>query len=221
MMSQNERMQLDDSVQSTPNPSPVDDAAAEAEFQRELIANIPHLRAFARFVTQNADHANDLVQDTIVRALRARHQFAPGTNFKAWTFTILRNLHVNNLRRQRLKFDSIEDGALDYFAVAPGQEARLEFQELKRGMAKLSREHREVLILVGASGFSYEEAAEICNCAVGTIKSRLSRARTELYRILVGEEAAAKADAAATEPSGEDRKARRRPGRRLETTAAV
>jgi RNA polymerase sigma-70 factor (ECF subfamily) len=78
-----------------------------------------------------------------------------------------------------------------------------------------------VLILVGASGFSYEEAAEICNCAVGTIKSRLSRARTELYRILVGEEAAAKADAAATEPSGEDRKARRRPGRRLETTVAV
>jgi RNA polymerase sigma-70 factor (ECF subfamily) len=220
-MSQNEDMQLGATIQPTPNPSPVDDAAAEAEFQRELIANIPHLRAFARFVTQNADHANDLVQDTIVRALRARHQFAPGTNFKAWTFTILRNLHVNNLRRQRLKFDSIEDGALDYFAVAPGQEARLEFQELKRGMAKLSREHREVLILVGASGFSYEEAAEICNCAVGTIKSRLSRARTELYRILVGEEAAAKADAAATEPSGEDRKARRRPGRRLETTVAV
>ncbi len=219
-MSESE-LKMDTSIQTSPNLPPVDDAAAEAEFQRELIANIPHLRAFARFVTQNADHANDLVQDTIVRALRARHQFQPGTNFKAWTFTILRNLHVNNLRRQRLKFDSIEDGALDYFAVAPGQEARLEFQELKRGMAKLSREHREVLILVGASGFSYEEAAEICGCAVGTIKSRLSRARTELYRILVGEEAAAKADAAATEPSGDVGKSRRRPGRRLETTVAV
>jgi RNA polymerase sigma-70 factor, ECF subfamily len=215
-------MKMDDPFVSSPAPSSTDAATdADDEFQRELIANIPHLRAFARFVTQNADHANDLVQDTIVRALRARHQFTPGTNFKAWTFTILRNLHVNNLRRQRLKFDSIEDGALDYFAIAPSQESRLEFQELKRGMAKLSREHREVLILVGASGFSYEEAAEICNCAVGTIKSRLSRARTELYRILVGDEAAAKADAAATVPSGDDRKARRRPGRRLETTVAV
>lgn len=183
------------------------------EFQRELIANIPHLRAFARFVTQNADQANDLVQDTIVRALRAQHQFTPGTNFKAWTFTILRNLHVNNLRRQRLKFDSIEDGALDYFAVQPNQEARLEFQELKRGMAKLSREHREVLILVGASGFSYEEAAAICHCAVGTIKSRLSRARHELYRTLVGS-SVENGDAAvsddATVDADQDKRTRRR-----------
>jgi RNA polymerase sigma-70 factor (ECF subfamily) len=176
-----------DETQPAPRPVALDPAQVEA-FHQELIANIPHLRAFARFVTQNADQANDLVQDTIVRALRAQHQFAPGTNFKAWTFTILRNLHVNNLRRSRLKFDSIEDGALEYFAVPPGQESRLEFQELKRGMAKLSREHREVLVLVGASGFSYEEAAEICGCAVGTIKSRLSRARQELYRLLVGDE---------------------------------
>ena len=161
-----------------------------SEFERELIENIPHLRAFARFVTQNADQANDLVQDTIVRALRAQHQYQPGTNLKAWTFTILRNLHVNNLRRSRIRMESIEDGALDVFAVQPDQHARLEFQELRRAMAKLSPEHREVLILVGASGFRYEEAAVICNCAVGTVKSRLSRARNELYRLLLGDEAA-------------------------------
>ena len=160
----------------------------QTEFERELIANIPHLRGFARFVTQNADQANDLVQDTIVRALRAQHQYQPGTNFKAWTFTILRNLHVNNLRRQRVRMESIEDGALDVFSVAPNQYARLEFQELHRALAKLSPEQREVLILVGASGFRYEEAAEICKCAIGTIKSRLSRARNELYKLLLGED---------------------------------
>lgn len=169
----------------------------QTEFERELIANIPHLRAFARFVTQNSDQANDLVQDTIVRALRAQHQYQPGTNFKAWTFTILRNLHVNNLRRQRMRMESIEDGALDVFAVAPDQYARLEFQELRRALVKLSPEQREVLILVGASGFRYEEAAAICKCAVGTIKSRLSRARNELYQLLLGDEEDQSAMAAA------------------------
>ncbi len=158
----------------------------QSDFERELVAHIPHLRAFARFVTQNSDQANDLVQDTIVRALRAQHQFQPGTNFKAWTFTILRNLHVNNIRRRHVKLESIEEGALDVYAVSPEQEKKLEFQELRVALAKLSREHREVLLLVGASGFQYEEAAEICKCAVGTIKSRLSRARSELYELLVG-----------------------------------
>ena len=158
----------------------------QTDFERELIANIPHLRAFAGFVTQNADQAHDLVQDPIVRALRAQHQYQPGMNFKAWTFTSLRNLHINNLRRRRVRMESIEDGALESFAVAPEQMARLEFQELRHALAKLSREHREVLILVGAGGFRYEEAAQICKCAIGTIKSRLSRARAELRALLLG-----------------------------------
>ena len=156
-----------------------------SEFSQGVVDLVPHLRAFARMITQNHDKANDLVQDTIVRALKAEHQFTPGTNLKAWMFTILRNLHVNNLRRNKIRFDSIEDGALDYFAIAPSQESYLEFQELKRCMAMLSREHREILILVGASGFSYEEAAEICGCAVGTIKSRLSRGRQELFAMMM------------------------------------
>ncbi len=159
-------------------------------FNKDIVDFIPHLRAFARLITQNHDRANDLVQDTIVRALKAEHQFTPGTNMKAWLFTILRNLHVNNLRRNKIRFDSIEDGALDYFSVAANQESHLELQELKRCLAKLSREHREILILVGASGFSYEEAANICGCAVGTIKSRLSRGRQELFHLMTeGEDA--------------------------------
>lgn len=181
----------------------------QTEFERELIANIPHLRAFAGFVTQHSDQANDLVQDTIVRALRAQHQFQPGTNFKAWTFTILRNLHINNLRRNRVRMDSIEDGALEAFAVAPDQYARLEFQELRRALAKLSPEHREVLILVGASGFRYEEAAIICKCAIGTIKSRLSRARAELRDLLLDDdEAQESAVAKGEEPDREGKRHR-------------
>jgi RNA polymerase sigma-70 factor (ECF subfamily) len=165
-------------------------AQAISQFNQDIVSLIPHLRAFGRMITQNPDKANDLVQDTIVRALRAEHQFTPGTNMKAWLFTILRNLHVNNLRRNKIRFDSIEDGALDYFAVASNQESHLELKEMQRCMTKLSREHREILILVGASGFSYEEAAEICKCAVGTIKSRLSRGRQELYELMVeGDEA--------------------------------
>jgi RNA polymerase sigma-70 factor (ECF subfamily) len=156
-----------------------------SQFSTEIVGFIPHLRAFARLITQNHDRANDLVQDTIVRALRAESQFTMGTNLKAWLFTILRNLHVNNLRRNKIRFDSIEDGALDYFAVPSNQESYLELQELRRCMTKLSPEHREILILVGASGFSYEEAANICGCAVGTIKSRLSRGRQELYNLMM------------------------------------
>ena len=161
-----------------------------AQFGQDIVGFTPHLRAFARLITKNHDRANDLVQDTIVRALKAEHQFTPGTNLKAWLFTILRNLHVNNLRRNKIRFDSIEDGALDYFAVAANQDSHLELQELRRCMLKLSREHREILILVGASGFSYEEAAKICGCAVGTIKSRLSRGRQELYELMMGSEEA-------------------------------
>jgi RNA polymerase sigma-70 factor (ECF subfamily) len=90
------------------------------------------------------------------------------------------------MRRRHVKLESIEEGALDVYAVSPEQEKKLEFQELRVALAKLSREHREVLLLVGASGFQYEEAAKICKCAVGTIKSRLSRARNELYQLLLG-----------------------------------
>lgn len=156
-------------------------------FNVELTETIPHLRAFARSLTGDADLADDLVQDAIVRALAARQQYTPGTNFKAWIFTILRNLHVNNLRRRKFRAEPIDDISPEMWSVLPRQDAKLEIDDFQRALAKLSPEQREVLILVGASGFSYEDAAEICECAVGTIKSRLSRARRDLFKLLTGD----------------------------------
>ena len=150
----------------------------------ELIATIPHLRAFARFLTGDRERADDLVQDAIVRALGAAHQFQPGTNFKAWIFTILRNLYYNEGRKRRVKVEPLDDVAANLYSVQPHQEIGLEFDDFRRAFWQLNEEQREVLILVGASGISYEDAAQICNCAVGTVKSRVSRARTQLGRIM-------------------------------------
>jgi RNA polymerase sigma-70 factor (ECF subfamily) len=159
------------------------------DFHNELTTIVPHLRAFARSLTQDADSADDLVQDTIVRAMDARQQFTPGTNFKAWMFTILRNLHVNGLRR-KYRTQPLDDVSASLHSVPAAQDSSLEYADLRRALAQLSHDQREVLVLVGATGFSYEEAAAICGCAVGTIKSRLSRARRELFRLMVGERAA-------------------------------
>ncbi len=155
-----------------------------ARIDAELIAAIPHLRAFARFLTGERERADDLVQDAIVRALAAAHQYQPGTNFKAWIFTILRNLYYNEGRKRRVKVEPFDDAAANLYAVQPHQEVGLAFDDFRRAFWQLNEEQREVLILVGASGMSYEDAARICNCAVGTVKSRVSRARTLLARIM-------------------------------------
>jgi RNA polymerase sigma-70 factor, ECF subfamily len=152
--------------------------------QEDLLACIPHLRAYARFLTGNRERADDLVQDALVRALTASHQFQAGTNLKAWVFTILRNLFYNEIRKNRLKVQSIDDIPGEGPATPPTQDANLEFADFRRAFWQLGQSQREVLIMVGASGLSYEEAAEICGCAVGTIKSRVSRARRELLKIL-------------------------------------
>jgi RNA polymerase sigma-70 factor, ECF subfamily len=152
--------------------------------QEDLLACIPHLRAYARFLTGNRERADDLVQDALVRALTASHQFQAGTNLKAWIFTILRNLFYNEIRKNRLKVQSIDDIPGEGPATPPTQDVNLEFADFRRAFWQLGQSQREVLIMVGASGLSYEEAAEICGCAVGTIKSRVSRARRELLKIL-------------------------------------
>lgn len=157
-------------------------------FNDELIGTISHLRSFARSLTGDADVADDLVQDAMTRALAAQHQFTPGTNFKAWIFTILRNLHVNNLRRRKFRAEPLDAVSPEMWSVLPRQDAQLEMDDFRRALARLSPEQREVLILVGASGFSYEDAAQICECAVGTVKSRLSRARRDLFKILSGDQ---------------------------------
>jgi RNA polymerase sigma-70 factor (ECF subfamily) len=155
---------------------------ASLEFRMALVESIPHLRAFARSLTRNREQADDLVHDAAVRALTAERQFSPGTNFKAWIFTILRNLYYNRWREQRVRSAILEDPALAGERLGPPQEAALKIRDFKRAFWQLGQDQREALILVGASGMSYEEAAAICQCPVGTVKSRVSRARQQLMQ---------------------------------------
>jgi len=157
---------------------------ASPEFRSALVDSIPHLRAFARSLTRNRDRADDLVHDAAVRALAAAEQFTPGTNFKAWIFTILRNLYYNEGRKDHSRNVPFDEAMVTEHAIPPTQESALEFCDFRRAFWQLGEDHREVLMLVGASGLSYEEAAKICDCAVGTIKSRVSRARQELTKLL-------------------------------------
>jgi RNA polymerase sigma-70 factor (ECF subfamily) len=152
--------------------------------EEDLLACVPHLRAFAWFLARNRERADDLVQDTIVRALGAAHRFQAGTNLKAWMFTILRNLHYNEVRKNRVQVQSLDDPLAYEPAILPSQMASLEFGDFRRAFWQLADDQREALILVGASGLSYEEAAKVCECPKGTIKSRVSRARRELLQIL-------------------------------------
>jgi RNA polymerase sigma-70 factor (ECF subfamily) len=161
---------------------PMADAAA-FDFRSALLENLPHLRAFARSLTRDKDLADDLVHDAVVRALTAATQFTPGTNFRAWMFTILRNLFYNENKKWTSKVVSLGDD-LARMKTNGSQEIQLEFADFRRAFWQLTADQREVLILVGAGGLSYEQAAEICNCRLGTIKSRISRARSDLRTIL-------------------------------------
>ena len=152
--------------------------------EKDLLTCVPHLRAFAWFLARNRERADDLVQDTIVRALAAAAQFRAGTNLKGWMFTILRNLHYNEVRKNRIQTQSLDDPLAYEPAVLPNQVASLEFGDFRRAFWQLADDRREALILIGASGLSYEEAAKVCDCPKGTIKSRVSRARRELLQIL-------------------------------------
>ena len=150
----------------------------------EILTCLPHLRAFARSLAANRDRADDLVRDAVLRALGAASQFTPGTNFKAWIFTILRNLHFNELRSNRSLMRPLEAADLKTYATTPTQLAALEYDDFRGAFNMLSAEQREALVLVAADGFRYDEVAAICGCAVGTIKSRVARARGEIERLL-------------------------------------
>jgi len=155
---------------------------ADNEFGRELLKAIPGLRAFARSLGASLDDTDDLVQETMVKAWANRHRFIPGTNLRTWLFTILRNTSFTEYRKRKRQVDDPEH--IEGLAAAAGQIAHLEMEEFKTALADVPQDQREALILVGASGFSYEEAAEICSCPVGTIKSRVNRARQRLARSL-------------------------------------
>lgn len=159
-------------------------ATDKADFKRELTAVVPHLRAFARGLCGRADMADDLVQEALLKAWAAQDRFEPGTSMRAWTFVILRNAFLTDMRRNRFHGD-YDEGVAERILTAPaGQEDPIHLADLHRALLTLAPERREALLLVGAGGFSYEEAAEICGCAVGTIKSRVGRARAALNAML-------------------------------------
>jgi RNA polymerase sigma-70 factor (ECF subfamily) len=188
-------------AQSEPRPAR-SSPQADDEFKRGLLELIPFLRAFARSLCGNPENADDLAQETLVKAWQARNMFTAGTNLKAWLFTILRNQFYSDRRRSWRQAPWDQDAAERIPGLSGEQSWAAELSDTARALGVLSDEQREALILVGAGGFSYEDAAAICNCAVGTVKSRVARARKSLIAVLEGEEPlplaphAAKGDAA-------------------------
>lgn len=168
-------------------PDQLKPLAADEVFREELVAVLPHLRAFARGLSGRADFADDLVQEAAVKAWTARERYQPGTNMRAWTFAILRNHYLSELRRNRRQTDLDEGVAERLLVMDADQEAPLHLNDMEVALQKLAPERREAVLLIGASGFSYEEASEIAGCPIGTMKSRVARARADLARMLNAE----------------------------------
>src|SRR6201986_4229328 len=173
----------------TSTPSAQAPKAENPDFKSELLSLVPFLRAFARSLTGNPEAADDLAQETLVKAWQSRASFIPGTNLKAWLFTILRNQFYSDRRRAWRQAPWDQEAAERIPGGGQDQGWAAELSDTARALRVLTDEQREALILVGAGGFSYEDAAEICNCAVGTVKSRVARARKALIAILDGDEA--------------------------------
>ena len=157
---------------------------AGGEPRDEIVAHLPALRAFALSLTRNASAADDLVQDTIVKAWTSFDRFTPGSNLRAWLFTILRNTFYSSRRRAGREVSDAQGVFAARLAEKPEHDGRLALRDFAVAFEKLNDEQREALILVGASGFSYEEAAEMCGVAVGTVKSRANRGRKRLVELL-------------------------------------
>ncbi len=152
--------------------------------RKAVLGAVPSLRAFAISLCGNVDRADDLVQETLLRAIANIDSFQPGTNMSAWLFTILRNHFRSEYRKRRREVADGEGHYAETLKSQPDQIGQVEFREFREALAQLPSDQREALVLVGASGFSYEEAAQICDCAVGTIKSRVNRARTRLAELM-------------------------------------
>jgi len=171
-------------------PLPQDEAPSaekvlpDNEFKALLASVIPHLRAYGRSLSGNPDLADDLTQDTMVKAWASRERFERGTSIKAWTFVILRNTFLSQMRRNKFHGEYDEVTVERTLSTPASQEDSGEMADLQRALMELPQDQREALILVGAGGLSYEEAANICDCALGTMKSRVSRARAALEEIM-------------------------------------
>jgi RNA polymerase sigma-70 factor (ECF subfamily) len=155
-----------------------------AQIKADLISVIPNLRAFAVSLSGNPDRADDLVQETLVKAWSNIGSFIEGTNLPAWLFTILRNIYYSDYRKRRREVADPEGAMAAKLAIAPAQNGHMDLLDFHAALQKLPNDQREALILIGASGLSYEEAAGICGCAVGTMKSRVNRARNRLAELL-------------------------------------
>ena len=157
----------------------------------ELVALVPELRAFALSLSRNPSLADDLVQETVLKAWAKLDSFTPGTNMRAWLFTILRNTFYSGARKAQREVADVDGAYAARLSQKPEHDGRLALRDFAVAFAKLPDEQREALILIGASGLTYEEAAETCGCAVGTIKSRLNRGRARLAELLeAGQDAA-------------------------------
>ena len=155
-----------------------------AELKQQFVEILPHLRAFARSLCGQQTLADDLVQETVLKAWAARDSFREGTNFKAWAFTILRNTYYSHMRTKKREVEDVDGVLVARLTALPDQEDKIELQDVKRALMALPDSQREALILVAASGFSYEEAASISGCATGTMKSRVNRARKNLLETM-------------------------------------
>jgi RNA polymerase sigma-70 factor (ECF subfamily) len=156
----------------------------DREFKNYLLAAIPPLRAFAISLTGRIDRADDLVQETLMKAWASRTSFQPGTKFKAWLFTILRNEYYTAFRKRKREVEDIDGAIAANVGVHPAQHGHMDLIDMQAALAKLPVDQREALLLVGANDMSYEDAATICGVAVGTIKSRVNRARGRLAELL-------------------------------------
>ena len=198
--------QLEDVERATRGEAPEDLAGRlnDAQFKKELSQIIPHLRAFGRSLSGNRDLADDLVQETLLKAWAARARFQAGTNMRAWTFIILRNLFLSQMRRARFKGEWDDVLAARILSAPASQDKEIELSDLQHALMRLPQAQREALILVGAGGFAYEEAAAICNCAVGTIKSRVARGRTALEVMMENDAVPSRRDTPTGLPSALD-----------------
>lgn len=157
---------------------------AGASVRDALVATIPNLRAFAISLTGDHHRANDLVQDTLLKAWANRDKFEVGTNLKAWLFTILRNTYFSDIRKRRRESQDVDGQAAAQLVSLPEQNGHVDLSDFRKALTFLSPDQREALLLVGAEGYSYEEAATISGCAVGTVKSRVNRARAHLAELM-------------------------------------
>jgi len=157
---------------------------SNADPRDELIEHLPAMRAFAISLTRNSAVADDMVQDTVVKAWTNIDKFEKGSNMRAWLFTILRNTYYSNRRKARREVSDVDGVFTESLAEKPAHDGHMQMADFRRALGQLKDEQREALLLVGASGFSYEEAAQMCGVAVGTIKSRTNRARAQLAEIL-------------------------------------